>query len=198
MNRLRQSVTPGPLLQAAARIALPVLLAAAFSAAAQTPAASPAAPAPKSPAAPASASATPGVPPAASTSPSESEYSLWESVVRVDRFVGRDPKPAATDRKKYTECLRAQDFRATALLERSPLTQDMANKCWVTSQREETRRSQVKWACKDGTTAEIATRSDDENRLGYQMVINSPEAGGLSIRAESIRIARTCDAASAR
>lgn len=183
-HRGRHALRP---LAVALLLGLPALAAAQSPRPAETPAPAQ----PTSPAQPSQASAgNSGAP-----QPAASEYSLWETVVRVDRFMTRDPKPDATDRKKYTECLRPQDFKASALLARSPLTQDLANKCWVASQREEARRSQVKWGCKDGTTAEIATRTENENRLGYQMVINSPDAGGLSIRAESIRIAPTCEPA---
>lgn len=134
-------------------------------------------------------SATP--PTAAQAAPSD--YALWENVIKIDRYGPRDSQPAATERRVNKLCLRPQDRTAQALMKQQDVLSRLQGGCWVTQDRQEENRTQVKWACKDGTTAEVATRHPAPNRIGYMVVFNIPNEGAISIQAEAIKIADVCE-----
>lgn len=122
-----------------------------------------------------------------------SDYSMWENVIKIERYGPRDRQPAATERKINRLCLRPQDRTAQALMNQEDALKRLKGACWITQDRKEADRTQVKWACKDGTTAEVATRQPSPNRIGYMVVFNIPNEGALSIQAEAIRIADVCE-----
>jgi hypothetical protein len=126
------------------------------------------------------------------TAQAASDYSLWETVSRFERFGPRDREPRV-ERRVEKSCLGPRERTAEEMLKNEDVMKRLRTQCWVTDKREEAGRSQIKWACRDGTTAEIATRQPAANRIGYQVVFNIPQQGALSITAESLRIADTCE-----
>lgn len=129
----------------------------------------------------------------ASAQTGQSDYSLWENVLKIERYGPRDRTPIATERRVNKLCLRPQDRTAQALMKQEDVLARLRGGCWVTQDRQEADRTQVKWACKDGTTAEVATRQPAPNRIGYMVVFNIPNEGAVSIHAEAIRIAEVCE-----
>lgn len=121
-----------------------------------------------------------------------SSFSLWETVFRVERYGPRDREPKV-ERRVEKRCLGPQERSGEAVMNREEAMKRLGAQCWVSAKRAEADRSQVKWACKDGSTAEIATRQPAPNRIGYQMVFNIPQQGALSITAESMQVADTCE-----
>lgn len=121
-----------------------------------------------------------------------SSFSLWETVTKIERYGPRDREPKV-ERRVEKRCLGPQERSAEEMLKREEMMKRLGTQCWVSGKREEAGRSQVKWACNDGTTAEIATRQPAPNRIGYQVVFNIPQQGALSITAESMRVADTCE-----
>ncbi|MDX2219473.1 MAG: hypothetical protein SF172_10655 [Burkholderiales bacterium] len=123
-----------------------------------------------------------------------SSFALWETVSRIERYGPRDREPKV-ERRVEKQCLGPQQRTADELLQREDMMKRLNTQCWVSEKREDAGRSQMKWACKDGTTAEIATRQPAPNRIGYQVVFNIPQQGALSITAESMKISDTCEPA---
>lgn len=125
-----------------------------------------------------------------------SDYSQWETVARYERYGPKDREPAKVDTRVFKHCSRPQDQSAEELMKQEEMMKRLKTQCWVGEKREEAGRTQVKWACRDGMTAEIATRAESKSRIGYMMVFNVPGQGALSIKAESLKIAETCEAGS--
>ncbi|MBL8516859.1 MAG: hypothetical protein JNM76_07795 [Betaproteobacteria bacterium] len=119
-------------------------------------------------------------------------FSLWETVSKIERYGPRDREPKV-ERRVEKQCLGPKQRNAEDMLKFEDMVKRLSTQCWVSDKREAEGRSQIKWTCKDGTTAEIATRQPAPNRLGYQVVFNIPRQGALSITAESLRIADTCE-----
>jgi len=128
----------------------------------------------------------------AQTPAPQPDYSLWETVSKIERYGPRDRTPAKVDTRTTKHCLSTRERTADQLMQQEEMMRKMKGRCWVADKREDDTRSQVKWACKDGTTAEIATRIEPPNKLGYMMVFNIPNEGALSITAESMRVADSC------
>ncbi len=136
---------------------------------------------------------TPPPAPSQPAVPAASEYSQWETVARYERYGQKDREPAKVDTRVFKHCSRPQDQSAEEVMKQEELMKRLKTQCWVGEKREEAGRSQVKWACRDGMTAEIATRTESAARIGYMMVFNVPGQGALSIKAESLKIADTCE-----
>jgi hypothetical protein len=120
-------------------------------------------------------------------------YTLWETVSRSERYGPRDRTPAKVETQTFQRCLAPRQVTADELMKNEALMLKLKGNCWITSKREEADRNQVKWACHSGVTAEIATRQPAPNRLGYMLVFNIPNEGAVSVTAESMQVADTCD-----
>jgi hypothetical protein len=73
------------------------------------------------------------------------------------------------------------------------LPDELTSKCWLSDKRTEALRQQTKYACNDGVSAEVATRQEADGSLGSQVVVNSPEKGGISVTRSMRRVAGACD-----
>jgi hypothetical protein len=122
-------------------------------------------------------------------------FTLWETVSRSERYGPRDRTPTKVDTQTFRRCLAPRQVSADELMNNEDMMRRLRGNCWISSQRGDADLRQVKWACNSGVTAEIVTRQPAPNRLGYMLVFNIPNEGAVSITAESMQIADSCDPA---
>jgi hypothetical protein len=133
-------------------------------------------PAPKAPAAPASGE-------------------LW-SVTTVQQFVGRkDLQPPRPENQQFAVCY-PRGSVSISQVANAELPEELKKKCWLADQRTEPRRQQTKYACNDGTSAEVATRQETDGSFGSQYVVNFPDKGGVSVTRTMRRIPGVCEVSS--
>jgi hypothetical protein len=118
---------------------------------------------------------------------------LW-SVSTVKEFSGsRLSEPAKRENQQYAVCYP----RGTVGLEsaaNAELPEELSSKCWLSDKRTETNRQQTKYACRDGITAEIATRRELDGSFGSMVVVNLPDKGGIAVTRTMRRMQGSCDA----
>lgn len=117
---------------------------------------------------------------------------LW-SVTTVQEIYGpRDREPSKRDRKQSLVC-HARGTVSVNSAANAELPDELKSNCWLSDKRTEALREQTKYACKDGMSAEVATRQEADGSLGSQVVVNSPEKGGISVTRTMRRVAGACD-----
>ncbi len=117
---------------------------------------------------------------------------LW-SVTTVREFHGlKDREPSKRDRQQNLVCYPRGTVSANSTAN-AELPDELKSKCWLSDKRTEALREQTKYACKDGMSAEVATRQEADGSLGSQVVVNSPEKGGISVTRTMRRVAGVCD-----
>ncbi len=117
---------------------------------------------------------------------------LW-SVSTVQEIYGpRDREPTKTDRLQHMICFGSGkvDINSAANADLPP---ELKDKCWLSDKRSDANRQQTKYACNDGTSAEVATRKEADGSYGSQVVVNVPEKGGIAVTRTMRRMPGGCD-----
>jgi hypothetical protein len=114
-------------------------------------------------------------------------------VTSLYEYVGvRDSAPSKRERRQDDVCLAPGQATFDKDIA-AEIPAQLKGKCWINDQREDARRKQVKYLCKDGSSVEGVTRRDSPAQWGTQIVINIAGQGGMSITREMTRLAGRCD-----
>ena len=118
---------------------------------------------------------------------------LW-SVSTVKEFSGSSSGvPPKRENQQFAVCYP----RGSVGLEsaaNAELPEELSSKCWLSDKRTEATRQQTKYTCRDGITAEIATRREVDGSFGSMVVVNLPDKGGIAVTRTMRRMQGTCDA----
>lgn len=117
----------------------------------------------------------------------------WHLIATYEYYGAKDREASKRDRKESVICVPSGSMDVSSAAN-SELPAEFKGKCWVADKRAEPKRQQIKYACKNGTTAEAATRQEAEYSFGSQIVINVPEKGAISITRSLRRLSGVCDA----
>ncbi len=118
---------------------------------------------------------------------------LWSVSTTQESSGSRLGDPAKRDNQQFAVCYP----RGTVGLDsvaNAELPEELSSKCWLSDKRTEPNRQQTKYTCRDGITAEIATRREADGSFGSMVVVNLPDKGGIAVTRTMRRMQGTCDA----
>jgi len=116
----------------------------------------------------------------------------WLVTTLYEFYGAKEREPSKRERKQSVVCARNGSIDVVSAAN-AELPADYKDQCWVSDRRAEPTRQQVKYACKDGTTAEAATRREQDGSFGSQIVMNVPDKGAISITRTMRKVAGVCD-----
>jgi hypothetical protein len=118
---------------------------------------------------------------------------LWETRKLIEQFEPNSTVVKRRTGKVEKECVQpgTNEARSTIInIDALPLSME---KCWKSDARSEGNKTQVKMACKDGTTAEAVSRIEADGSIGFMTVFNIPKEGSITITGTSRKIADACE-----
>jgi len=116
----------------------------------------------------------------------------WLVTTLYEFYGAKEREPSKRERKQSVVCARNGSIDVVSAAN-AELPADYKDQCWVSDRRAEPARQQIKYACKDGTTAEAATRREQDGSFGSQIVMNVPDKGAISITRTMRKVAGVCD-----
>ncbi len=139
----------------------------------------------------AQAAAGTGSPPAAGAA-AAAQGEPWLVTTLYEFYGAKEREPSKRERKQSVVCARNGSIDVVSAAN-AELPADYKDQCWVSDRRAEPARQQIKYACKDGTTAEAATRREPDGSFGSQIVMNVPDKGAISITRTMRKVTGVCD-----
>ncbi len=115
----------------------------------------------------------------------------WTAITLYENVAAGDSQP--TRRRTQRDVCVAPGKFASSNATSTDLPDEYRESCWVEDKRAERNRRQVKYACKDGMTAEAVVRREADGSFGSKFVINTPGKGGIAITRTFRRAFGVCD-----
>ena len=116
----------------------------------------------------------------------------WTALTLYEYVNAGDSQPHTRNRTQRAVCVVPGKFGSSNATS-TDLPDEYRDKCWVNDERAERNRTQVKYACNDGMTAEAATRREADGSFSSKFVINIPGKGGVAVTRTFRRTPGVCD-----